>query len=256
MAFSIYIYITFFYYYCCYYKSCLHADEWKVHCAWRFRMLLGGKSVYMTQILQKDATLQNAVITQWSCCFVTPKKTFNLRYSSQYYRNWSTSMIRILCETLIVMQFVKNYPAFYVIDNFITMFTRLRFHPLGSCDRASWAKCEEREKNNKMQQSDVYYQLLSCLNMFRASLCTSSGEPRPCVTAYGFLCWFCWMWLVAVVGRCFVGCEHCSHPTTQRPTTATNHIPAWPEQHTKCSNRAFDLLKMDIMMPETCWDRS
>ena len=32
--------------------------------------------------------------------------------------------------------------------------------------------------------------------------------------------------------------------------------PAKPEQHTKCSNRAFDLLKMDIMMPETCWDRS
>jgi len=32
---------------------------------------------------------------------------------------------------------------------------------IGSCDRASWAKCEEREKTNKMQQSDVYYQLLS-----------------------------------------------------------------------------------------------
>ena len=28
--------------------------------------------------------------------------------------------------------------------------------------------------------------------------------------------------------------------------------PAEPEQHTKCSNRAFVLLKMDIMMPETC----
>jgi len=59
---------------------------------------------------------------------------------------------------------------------------------------------QEREKTNKMQQSDVYYQ--HCLNMFRASLCPSSGEQRPCVTA----------------------CEYCSHPTTQRPTTATNHI--------------------------------
>ena len=28
--------------------------------------------------------------------------------------------------------------------------------------------------------------------------------------------------------------------------------PAEPEQHTKCSNRAFVLLKMVIMMPETC----
>jgi hypothetical protein len=49
-----------------------------------------------------------------------------------------------------------------------------------------------------------------CLNMFRELLCPSSGEQRPCVTAYSVLRWFCWMWLVAVVGRC--------------PTTATNHI--------------------------------
>ena len=45
--------------------------------------------------------------------------------------------------------------------------------------------------------------------MFRASLCPPSGEQRPCVTACGVLRWFCWMWLVAVVGRCVVGCEHC-----------------------------------------------
>ena len=41
--------------------------------------------------------------------------------------------------------------------------------------------------------------------MFRASLCPSSGEQRPCVTACGVLRWFCCMWLVAVVGRCLVG---------------------------------------------------
>jgi len=90
----------------------------------------------------------------------------------------------------------------------------------------------ERKKTNKMQQSDVYYQ--RCLNMYRASLCPSSGEQRPCVTACGMLRCFCWMWLVAIVGRCVVGCEvskvvrlqpsQCSHPTTQRPATATNHI--------------------------------
>jgi len=28
--------------------------------------------------------------------------------------------------------------------------------------------------------------------------------------------------------------------------------PAEPEQYTKCSNTVFDLLKMGIMMPETC----
>jgi len=66
----------------------------------------------------------------------------------------------------------------------------------------------KREREN---QQDVtirfYYQ--HCLNMFRASLCPSSGEQRQCVTACGVLRWFCWMWLVAVVGLCVVGCEHC-----------------------------------------------
>jgi len=35
-----------------------------------------------------------------------------------------------------------------------------------------------REKTNKMQQLDVYYQYF--LNMFRASLCPSSGEQDVC----------------------------------------------------------------------------
>jgi len=71
----------------------------------------------------------------------------------------------------------------------------------------NFPNCEVREKTNKMQQSDVYYQHF--LNMFRTSLCPSLGEQGPCVTARGVLRWFCWMWLVAVVGRCVVGCEHC-----------------------------------------------
>ena len=66
---------------------------------------------------------------------------------------------------------------------------------------------EEREKTNKMQQLDVYYQLLSqhvsgiIMPIFR--------RTKDPVTACGVLFWFCWMWLVAVVGRCVVGCEHC-----------------------------------------------
>jgi len=44
---------------------------------------------------------------------------------------------------------------------------------------------------------------------FGASLCPSSGQQRPYVTARGVLRWFCWMWLVEVVGRCIVGCEQC-----------------------------------------------
>ena len=36
-------------------------------------------------------------------------------------------------------------------------------------------------------------------------------------------------------------------PTTSKKTRSI---------YTKCSNRAFVLMKMGIMMPETCWDRS
>jgi len=71
-----------------------------------------------------------------------------------------------------------------------------------------------REKTNKMQQLDVYYQHF--FNIFRASLCPSSGDQNVCY-ACGVLHWFCWMWLVAVVGRCVVGCEdfecYCSNGT-------------------------------------------
>ena len=51
-------------------------------------------------------------------------------------------------------------------------------------------------------------------------------------------------WLVAVVGRCVVGCEDCSHPTTQRPTTATN-------QYTVCSNtRCFFSWRWTYLCPK------
>jgi len=33
-------------------------------------------------------------------------------------------------------------------------------------------------------------------------------ENKESVTAFGVLLWFCWMWLVAVVGRCLEGSEH------------------------------------------------
>ena len=62
-----------------------------------------------------------------------------------------------------------------------------------------------------------------CLNVFWHHY-AHLQENKDRVTAYAVLLWFCWMWLVAVVGRCVVGWEHCSHLARQRPTTATNHI--------------------------------
>jgi len=49
------------------------------------------------------------------------------------------------------------------------------------------ANCEVREKTNKLQQLDVYFQQF--LNMFRASLCPSSEEQDVC---------YC-MWCAALV---------------------------------------------------------
>ena len=63
-----------------------------------------------------------------------------------------------------------------------------------------------------MQQLDVYYQLLS--QHVSGIIMPFFRRTKERVTAFGVLLWFCWMWLVAVVGRCVVGCEQCSHPTT------------------------------------------
>jgi hypothetical protein len=84
-----------------------------------------------------------------------------------------------------------------------------------------------REQN--MKSEDQQDATIRCLLLTSVSTCfghhyTHLQENKGPVTAFDVLFWFCWMWLVAVVGRCLVGCEQCSHPTIQRPTTATNHI--------------------------------
>ena len=64
-----------------------------------------------------------------------------------------------------------------------------------------------REKTNKTQRLDVYYltSVSTCFGHHYAHLQENKGP----VTAFGVLFWFCWLWLVAVVGRCLAGCEHC-----------------------------------------------
>jgi len=78
-----------------------------------------------------------------------------------------------------------------------------------------------------MQQLDVYYQ--NFLNMFPASLCPSSGDQDVC---------YC-TWCAALVLLVVVHNRYQPHP-------------AEPAQHTKFSNTRLGLLKMGIMMPETC----
>jgi len=86
----------------------------------------------------------------------------------------------------------------------------------------SWS---ERE-NQQDAQLDVYYQHF--FNMFRTSLCPSSVDQDMC-----YCTWCAALVLLDVVGSCCGALRCgvralwrllCSHPTTQRPTTATNHI--------------------------------
>ena len=120
-----------------------------------------------------------------------------------------------------------------------------------------------REKNQ--QDATIRCLLLTSISTcFRYHYAHLQENKEP-ITAFGVLFWFCWMWLVAVVGRCLEGIEHyegfCSETfivLTSYKTAPHNRYqphPAEPE-HTKCSNWAFVLLKIIILMPETCWDRS
>ena len=69
-----------------------------------------------------------------------------------------------------------------------------------------------REQNMKIKdQQDA---TIRCL-LLTTSVSTCFGhhyahlqENKGLVTAFGVLFWFCWMWLVVVVGRCLAGCDH------------------------------------------------
>ena len=100
--------------------------------------------------------------------------------------------------------------------------------------------------------------------MFRASLCPSSGEQDVC-----YCMWCAVLLLLDVVGSgCGAlpcGCEHCEGysrtvtftvlaPCNAAPHNCYQPHPAEPAQHTTCSNIRLVLLKMGIMVPETCWE--
>ena len=66
-------------------------------------------------------------------------------------------------------------------------------------------------KRERKKEQDA---TIRCLLLTSVSTCfghhyANFQEIKGPVTAFGVLVWFCWMWLVAVVGRCLAGCEHC-----------------------------------------------
>jgi len=92
-------------------------------------------------------------------------------------------------------------------------------------------------REQSMKREDQQDATVRCLLLTSVSTCFGHHyahlqENKGPVTAFGVLLWFCWMWLVAVVGRCFVGCEHyegfCSTETfiTQSSAPDDGHMVA------------------------------
>ena len=113
----------------------------------------------------------------------------------------------------------------------------------------------KRERKN--QQDAIIRCLLStsvstCFRHHYALLQENKGR----VTAFGVLFWFCWLWLVAVVGALHFRMWTLLASYNAAPHNRYRPHPAEPAQYTICRNTAFVLLVMGIMMPETCWDRS
>ena len=64
-----------------------------------------------------------------------------------------------------------------------------------------------------MKREDQQDATIRCLLLTSVTTCfrhhyAHLQDNKGLVTAFGVF-WFCWMWLVAVVGHCIVGCEHC-----------------------------------------------
>jgi len=112
-----------------------------------------------------------------------------------------------------------------------------------------WSERKPTRCNNQM------FIINFCLNMFRASLCPSSGEQRPCVTSYGVLCWFCWirtLWRLLSNSNLHSARILQSSAPQPLPTTSSRISAVHQMQY----HTVVVLLKMGRMMPETCLDRS
>ena len=121
------------------------------------------------------------------------------------------------------------------LEGKITLMTCCNFRFLWPCIVSKlWS---EREN----QHDATVRCLLSTLSQHVSGIIMPIFRRTRRITACGVLRWFCWMWLVAVVGRCVVGCEHCEGYCSTSPYNAAPHNryqphPAEPAQHSTCSN--------------------
>ena len=67
---------------------------------------------------------------------------------------------------------------------------------------------EQSMKREDQQDITIRCLLLISISTFFGHHYAHLQENKGPVTAFGVLFWFCWMWLVAVVGRSLAGSEH------------------------------------------------
>ena len=67
---------------------------------------------------------------------------------------------------------------------------------------------EQSMKREDQQDATIRRLLLTSVSTCFGYHYAHLQENKGPVTAFGVLFWFCWMCLVAVVGRCLAGCEH------------------------------------------------
>jgi hypothetical protein len=63
-------------------------------------------------------------------------------------------------------------------------------------------------KREDQQDATIRFLLLTSVSTCFGHHYAHLQEIKGPVTAFGVLFWFCWMWLVVVVGRCLARCEH------------------------------------------------
>jgi len=68
--------------------------------------------------------------------------------------------------------------------------------------------CEQSMKREDQQDATIRCLLLTSLSTCFGHHYAHLQEIKGPVTAFGVLFWFCWLWLVPVVGRCLAGCGH------------------------------------------------
>ena len=158
-------------------------------------------------------------VHNWSSILFSVSSRFPRNtFGNQWFHTVYLKLFKSISDRIVPSQFPFSTAVFKLHEYLMS---------LGFCDRASWANCEEREN----QQDATIRCFLStsvstCFGHHYAHL--QENKDRVCSA------------------RTLQRSAPQPLPTTSSRTSAAHHM----QWHT-----VFVLLKMGIMMPETCWDR-